>query len=203
MPIVSLQTCYYSLEKGKKEGKKKEKEGKRKMTKNFDVRQKLNCINVTSSQVSTRWWIRAFKETVAACLWTSWIKRGREQRGRERKISIASTNREINNAGLSRMHRAVDRFSINLKKNFLFCRNKKKRKKEWKNKKEFTFPVLSGISEEVGENVAMKISVERFQRLFLLPSFSLILQNLVQMPHFISNLPSIWSGGAIYLSLLR
>lgn len=38
--------------KGKKERKKKE--GKRKMTKNFDVRQKLNCINVTSSQVSTR-----------------------------------------------------------------------------------------------------------------------------------------------------
>lgn len=168
MPIVSLQTRYYSLEKGKKEGKKKEKEGKRKMTKNFDVRQKLNCINVTSSQVSTRWWIRAFKETVAACLWTSWIKRGREQRGRERKISIASTNREINNAGLSRMHRAVDRFSINLKKNFLFCRNKKKRKKEWKNKKEFTFPVLSGISEEVGrwkccnENIRREVPTSIF-----------------------------------------
>lgn len=175
------------------------------MTKNFDVRQKLNCINVTSSQVSTRWWIRAFKETVAACLWTSWIKRGREQRGRERKISIASTNREINNAGLSRMHRAVDRFSINLKKNFLFCRNKKKKeKKNEKIKKSLPSLFYRGYRRKsAGENVAMKISVERFQRLFLLPSFSLILQNLVQMPHFISNLPSIWSGGAIYLSLLR
>lgn len=96
------------------------------------------------------------------------IKRGREQRGRERKISIASTNREINNAGLSRMHRAVDRFSINLKKNFLFCRNKKKRKKEWKNKKEFTFPVLSGISEEVGrwkccnENIRREVPTSIF-----------------------------------------
>lgn len=168
------------------------------MTKNFDVRQKLNCINVTSSQVST-WWIRAFKETVAACLWTSWIKRGWEQRGRERKISIASTNREINNAGLSRMHRAVDRFSINLKKNFLFCRNKKK--KNEKIKKSLPSLFYRGYRRKsAGENVAMKISVERFQRLFLFPSFSLILQNLVQMPYFISNLLSIYRGG--YLSFV-
>lgn len=172
------------------------------MTKNFDVRQKLNCINVTSSQVSTRWWIRAFKETVAACLWTSWIKRGREQRGRERKISIASTNREINNAGLSRMHRAVDR--LTWKKIFCFVEIKKKEKKNEKIKKSLPSLFYRGYRRKsAGENVAMKISVERFQRLFLLPSFSLILQNLVQMPHFISNLPSIWSGGAIYLSLLR
>lgn len=91
------------------------------------------------------------------------------------------------------MHRAVDRFSINLKKNFLFCRNKKK--KNEKIKKSLPSLFYRGYRRKsTGENVAMKISVERFQRLFLFPSFSLILQNLVQMPHFISNLLPIYRG---------
>lgn len=96
------------------------------------------------------------------------------------------------------MHRAVDRFSINLKKNFLFCRNKKKNEKI---KKSLPSLFYRGYRRKsAGENVAMKISVERFQRLFLFPSFSLILQNLVQMPYFISNLLSIYRGG--YLSFV-
>lgn len=46
-------------------------------------------------------------------------KEAKNKGRRERKISIVSTNRGINNTGLSRMHSAVDRLSINQKK-FLF-----------------------------------------------------------------------------------
>lgn len=51
-------------------------------------------------------------------------KEAKNKGRQERKISIVSTNRGINNTGLSRMHSAVDRLSINQKK-FLFSLKKK------------------------------------------------------------------------------
>lgn len=126
----------------------------------WDEKRDLNCINVMSSEVSTRGWFALLKRRLQLVYEHPCIKRGREQRWRGRKISIASTNREINNAGLSRIHRAVDRFSINLKKIFVSV------------KKKFAFPVLSGYRRKsAGEKVAMKICVRRYRRLFLFRSF--------------------------------